>query len=497
MKDPLSFAILAAYYAVLAPLALYGLHRVVLLVVARRPSPTAPAPAKPSSLLPLVTVQLPLYNERYVARRLLDAVAGLDYPSERLEIQVLDDSTDDTTSILRARVEELRAQGLDVVLVHRCSRAGFKAGALAAGLGVARGELIVVFDADFLPPTDFLQRTVPCFVDPGVGMVQARWGHVNRGFSLLTRVQALLLDAHFLIEHAARARAGCFFNFNGTAGVWRRSTIEDAGGWQHDTLTEDLDLSYRAQLRGCRFVFLDDLVAPAELPVEIAALRGQQRRWTRGSVQCLRKLGGALCRAPIPWRIRAEALAHLGANLCYPLMVALTLLLLPAMWVRRDVGFGLAWLDLPMLIAATGSLVAFYLTAAARAGTSRREAAVLLPVLMALGIGMSWHNARAALGGLVRRGGEFERTPKYDVRGRSDRWRDRRYRPRRNPRLTGEVVLAAYTLCVVGAALVGGMWWSLPFLLLFFAGYAYVLGLAALASHQRDSGGVGDAAAAV
>jgi cellulose synthase/poly-beta-1,6-N-acetylglucosamine synthase-like glycosyltransferase len=486
MRDPLATAILAAYYAVLAPLALYGVHRLVLvLALARRSAPLPPATALPDSELPVVTVQLPLYNERYVARRLLEAVGRLDYPRDRLEIQLLDDSTDDTTALLESLAAESRSRGLDMRLLHRRNRDGYKAGALAAGLRAARGELIAVFDADFVPPPDFLRRTVPSFREPRVGMVQARWGHLNRGFSLLTRVQALLLDAHFLIEHAARAQRGCFFNFNGTAGVWRRATIEDAGGWRHETLTEDLDLSYRAQLRGWRFVFLGDVEVPAELPVEIAGLRGQQRRWTRGSAQCLRLLGGALCRAPLPIAVKAEGLAHLGANLCYPLVVALTVLLLPAMWLRREIGFGLAWLDVPLLLCASGSVAVFYLTAATRAGRSKREAVALLPLLMALGIGMSWHNARAALGGLVRRGGVFERTPKYDLRTNQERWTDRRYRARSAPRLAGEALLALYLCGVVAAAIVGGVWWSLPFLLLFLAGYSYVLGLAALSGYGR------------
>jgi cellulose synthase/poly-beta-1,6-N-acetylglucosamine synthase-like glycosyltransferase len=501
MRDPFATAILAAYYAVLLPLALYGVHRLLLLRALGRPLarhlPRAEhAGAATDAELPAVTVQLPLYNERYVARRLLEAVAALDYPRDRLEIQLLDDSTDDTTALLESLAAELRARGHDVRLLHRRARDGYKAGALAAGLRQARGELIAVFDADFVPPPDFLRRTVPCFAEPRVGMVQARWGHLNREYSLLTRVQALLLDAHFLIEHAARARRGCFFNFNGTAGLWRRSTIEDAGGWRHDTLTEDLDLSYRAQLRGWQFRFLEDLVVPAELPVEIAGLRGQQRRWTRGSAQCLRQLGGALCRAPLPLRVKAEALAHLGANLCYPLMVALTVLLWPAMWVRRDSGLGMAWLDVTLLLTASGSVVAFYLSAATRAGGSRREAAALLPVLMALGIGMSFHNARAALGGLVRRGGEFERTPKYDVRERGERWLDRRYRALRAPRLAAEALLACYLCGVLVVAIAGGTWWSLPFLVLFLAGYAYVLGLAVLSGYGRAPGaGRGDAAA--
>ena len=296
----------------------------------------------------------------------------------------------------------------------------------------------------------------------------------------------MLLDGHFVDRaRGARPQRGCFFNFNGTAGIWRRAAIEDAGGWRHDTLTEDLDLSYRAQLRRLALRLPARRRGARRAAGRDRRPRGQQRRWTRGSAQCLRLLGGAICRAPLPIAVKAEGLAHLGANLCYPLVVALTVLLLPAMWLRRDSGFGLAWLDVPLWLCATGSVAAFYLTAATRAGRSKREAAALLPLLMALGIGMSWHNARAALGGLVRRGGVFERTPKYDLRTAQERWIDKGYRARRAPRLAAEALLALYLCGVLAAAIVGGLWWSLPFLLLFLAGYSYVLGLAALSGYGR------------
>ncbi|HVS62946.1 MAG TPA: cellulose synthase family protein [Thermoanaerobaculia bacterium] len=512
MSATLEHALLAAYYAVLCPLALFGLHRLALLILlwradrrAGRPdgSPTSDH-GDPGSAgdWPSVTVQLPVYNEPLVAPRLLHAVGRLDYPPEKLEIQVLDDSTDETTERLRALLENLRRRGLEVRLLHRDHRHGYKAGALEAGLAVARGDLVAVFDADFVPAADFLRRVVPSFADPSVGMVQARWGHLNRRYSLLTRLQAILLDGHFLVEHAARAATGRLFNFNGTAGVWRKRAIVEAGGWQHDTLTEDLDLSYRAQLAGWRFVFLESVVAPAELPVELAALRSQQRRWTRGSAQCLRKLLRPVLAARLPVATTVEALFHLTSNLAHPLMVALTLLLFPAIWVRHHNGdLPRTALDLAILLAATGSLLAFCASAARRAGRSRREVLALQPALMALGIGMAWHNARAALGGLVRGGGEFERTPKScvtdDTAGPGPRRqgpeprapRDRSQAARRPP--LGETLLALYLLACMATAIAEGIWIALPFVGLFLAGNLWIVTLAwGELAHPRETTGL-------
>jgi cellulose synthase/poly-beta-1,6-N-acetylglucosamine synthase-like glycosyltransferase len=473
-------AILAAYYLVLTPLALIGLQRIVLLF---RSSRELPAPAGPSysrtADLPRVLVQLPVYNERCVATRLIEAASRLEYPRERLEIQVLDDSTDDTTERIATLVMALAAQGVPIRHLRRSHRDGFKAGALAHGLCFSDAELVAVFDADFVPAPDFLRRMLPSFEDPGVGMAQARWGHLNREASLLTRVQALLLDGHFLIEQRGRAAAGLFFNFNGTAGIWRRQAIDEAGGWQHDTLTEDLDLSYRAQLRGWRFAFRPDVEVPAELPAGIHAYRSQQQRWTRGSTQTLRKLGHQLLCVPAPLHQRLQALLHLGANLCYPLVVTLAVLLFPAMVARRTLDQpGLVYLDLGILVLATASIALFYLTAAARAGIGRVRGALLLPALMALGAGMAWHNARAAIAGLWRPGGEFERTPKD---ARSDDLPAPIALPgyaASNPRLLAEAILGGVLALVIGVALAWRVYWALPFLCLFCSGYGYVLTLA-------------------
>src|SRR5262249_47355778 len=281
---------LATYFFVLIILAIYGWHRYYLVYLYLRHRDKEPRAAGPLDPLPIVTIQLPLYNELYVADRLIEAVCKIEYPRELLGVQVLDDSTDETRNVAEMSVRRLADQGVDIKYYHRTDRKGFKAGALEAGLKVARGELIAIFDADFIPPADFLSRLLPYFSDHKVGMVQARWGHINRDYSLLTKIQAILLDGHFVLEHGGRNRGGQFFTVHGTAGVWRRDAINEAGGWQHDTLTEDLDLSYRAQLRGWRFVFVSDLIAPAEVPVEMNAFKSQQHRWAKGSIQTCRKL---------------------------------------------------------------------------------------------------------------------------------------------------------------------------------------------------------------
>jgi cellulose synthase/poly-beta-1,6-N-acetylglucosamine synthase-like glycosyltransferase len=471
--------VLGVYYGILTVLALYGVHRAVLLARWRRTRRLACTPPPWPDPPPRVTVQLPLYNERFVAERLLRAVAGLDYPRDRLEVQVLDDSTDDTSDCVAGVVAELVAAGLDIRHTRRRGRAGYKAGALAAGMQSARGELLCIFDADFVPPADFLRRTVPWFADPAIGMVQARWDHLNRSDSLLTEAQAVLLDGHFVIEHAARERGGCFFNFNGTAGVWRREAIRAAGGWQSDTLTEDLDLSYRAQLAGWRFLFLPDLAAPAELPGDIDAFKGQQHRWARGSVQTARKLLPALLRARLPWRVKLEALVHLTHNASYPLMMLLAALVFPAMLLRRGAAaWQIAAIDLPLFAAATLSVLAFYAASQVTLEQRGRRFARFLPAVLATGIGLSASNTAAVLGGLVRRGGVFERTPKVPAEGSRRVAAGFEYRATRRGSVMVEVGLAAYFLVAIGAAARLGMWSSLPFLLLFLHGYGYFSWLA-------------------
>src|SRR6476661_9953345 len=355
--------ILVVYFFILSILAIYGWHRYYLVYVYMKNKDRAPSPLAPLAVPPPVTVQLPIYNEMYVADRLIDAVCDMSYPRELLEIQVLDDSTDETTEIAELAVRRHAARGFKISYLHRVDRIGYKAGALEAGLKVASGTFVAIFDADFIPPKDFLIRTLPHFAtDEKVGMVQARWGHINHHYSLLTQIQSILLDAHFVLEHGGRNRAGCFFNFNGTAGVWRRAAIEDAGGWQHDTLTEDLDLSYRAQLQGWKFHFLPDLVVPAELPVEMNAFKSQQHRWAKGSIQTCRKLLPRILQSNQPFGVKAEAFFHLTANFNYVLMVLLSILMFPSMVIRYNMGwYEMLLIDVPLFFAATASVANFYI----------------------------------------------------------------------------------------------------------------------------------------
>lgn len=463
--------ILAGYGIALAGLATYSVHRGWLLLAHRRGDAAPEVADAWKGPLPHITVQLPLYNERYVVGRLLDAVSALDYPRDRLQIQVLDDSTDETSAIARKRVRYHRRRGVPIDYLQRGSRYGYKAGALAYGLQRARGELVLILDADFVPPPDLLHRMIPAFRDPRVGMVQARWGHINEHASWLTRAQALLLDAHFLIEHGGRAAAGLFFNFNGTAGIWRAACLRDAGGWQADTLTEDLDLSYRAQMRGWRFVFLPDVVVPGELPDTVRAFKGQQARWAQGSIQTARKTLPHLLRGDWPWRIKLEALAHLTSYVPAGLTLALSVLVFPAAVVRFDHGWPLLlFADLILLAAALGPLLLFYGEALRSVGRPAWPTVLLrVPAILVLGIGLSLNNTRALLAGLSGFGGsEFVRTPK---RGRARHG----YRPRASGWIVGaEVGLAGYVALAVTHAALNGLYPSIPFLLLFQFGFVVV-----------------------
>jgi cellulose synthase/poly-beta-1,6-N-acetylglucosamine synthase-like glycosyltransferase len=465
---------LALYYLILGCLAFFGLHRLVLLVLYYRSERKGESTPAPPDHWPRVTVQLPLYNEMYVAARLIDSVCQVSYPQDKLEIQVLDDSTDETSEIVAASVARYRKLGFDIYHLHRKVRTGFKAGALEAGLRQAQGSLLAIFDADFVPPQDFLFKSVPHFCDARIGMVQARWDHINRDYSLLTQIQAIFLDGHFVIEHAARNRSGRFFNFNGTAGIWRRQAIEDAGGWEHDTLTEDLDLSYRAQLAGWNFLFLSDLKAPAELPVDINAFKRQQFRWAKGSIQVARKLLGRIFRAPIPWKVKAEAFIHLTNNASYLLMVVLSMAIFPAMILRRGTDVRILLLvDLPLFLGATVSVLLFYLCSQLALGNGWRRIRYL-PALMGLGIGLAMNNAGAVVQGLFQNGGVFERTPKYRIESAHDAWKLKRYKVKRNISWWLEGLFAAFFAACFVLAWRWGLWLSLPFLYLFLQGYSYM-----------------------
>src|ERR1700732_4642589 len=355
-------AIMIPYFIVLVILAAYGLHRYYLVYAYFKNRHNVPGPPPPVAEWPKVTIQLPIYNERYVIERLVDAVARFDYPRELLDIQVLDDSTDETQEVARGCVERYQALGLPIHYLHRNDRTGFKAGALSEGLKSATGEFVAIFDADFVPAADFLRRALPYLADPRIAMVQERWTYLNRHYSKLTEVETILLDGHFVMEHGARSRSGSFFNFNGTAGVWRRGAIDEAGGWQHDTLTEDTDLSYRAQLKGWKFIYLQDVECPAELPVEMTAFKTQQARWAKGLIQTSRKILPQVLKSDQRFHVKLEAWYHLTANLSYPLMIVLSVLLLPAMIIRFYQGwFQMVYIDLPLFMASTFSISSFYL----------------------------------------------------------------------------------------------------------------------------------------
>ena len=467
---------LALYFAILVCLSFYGSHRYQMAWLYHRhkgepPRPIAGAFDQP---LPRVTIQLPIFNERYVVQRLIEQVCRIDYPRALLDIQVLDDSTDDTQAIARQVVDRFRAQGVDIIHLHRTDRTGFKAGALQAGMQVARGEFIAVFDADFLPPTDFLKRTVPFFADPGIGMVQARWDHINRDFSLLTHAQSILLDGHFMIEHTARNRSGRFFNFNGTAGIWRQQAITDAGGWEHDTLTEDLDLSYRAQLFGWRFVFLNDLLSPAEIPVEMNAFKTQQHRWAKGSIQVAMKLLPRILRSELPFKIKFEAFVHLTNNVAYVMMVLMSLMMPMTLHVRVDHGWTQTLLlDLPFFLGATVSVCYFYMLSQREVGRSWQYRARYLPFVLALGIGLALNNAKATVEAMMRRESEFVRTPKLGVEKRGQTRTTQGYRAARNLLPAFEVGLGLYYTHAVFYALEHHIWLAVPFLMLFQVGYLY------------------------
>jgi cellulose synthase/poly-beta-1,6-N-acetylglucosamine synthase-like glycosyltransferase len=473
-SETAQIATLIVYYAVLALLAMYGAHRILMVVLYYRHRRNAPSPAGDLTPLPRVTVQLPLYNEVYVAERLIEAVTRLDYPKELLEIQVLDDSTDETRDVARRVVERCRDRGFDIQYVHREERSGFKAGALQAGLAAARGEYLLIFDADFVPGPEILKESLPYFTDPGVGMVQARWEHLNRDFSLLTRIQSIFLDGHFVIEHTARHRSGRFFNFNGTAGIWRRKCLEAVGGWQSDTLTEDLDVSYRAQLAGWRFVYLKDLTVAAELPVDMNGFKSQQHRWTKGSIQTGQKLLPAILKSKFPWKVKAEAFFHLTNNLSYLLVVLLALLIVPAIVIRERIGWRrMAILDFPLFFGATFSFIAFYISSQREIGRELRPTLKYMPFLMSLGIGLSLNNVHAVLEALLDRKTDFTRTPKYSIEGGAGEWRTKKYRAQGNSSLVGEIVLAFYFLGAIIFAIKENYWIGVPFLLIFFNGFAY------------------------
>lgn len=475
--DILKTACLVLYFSILTILSVYGAHRLYMLLLYYRHKKDVPQPAGGPDFRPMVTVQLAVFNEVNVIERLMDHVVRMRWPKEKLEIQLLDDSTDDTVRVAQAVCEKYRALGFDISYIHRDDRTGFKAGALNHGLKSAKGEFVAMFDADFLPTEDFLENAVPHFADPKVAFIQGCWDHLNRDFNILTQVQAILLDGHFVFEHTARHRSKAFFNFSGTAGMWRVSAIGDAGGWEHDTITEDADLSYRAQLKGWKGVYLKDLVVPAELPVEVNAFKSQQHRWAKGNAQVIRKLMKTIWTSKASLHTKLECWFHLTANCNYMLMVVLAVLMVPCMILRA----GTPWY---VLLATDGP---FFLLNAVSVGLyfglSQREVSnnknwtkrlKYVPGLMSLGIGLALNQAKAVLEGFFTDNIEFKRTPKLGVDAQGNAASKRAYKVPKSLITFLELGFALYYFGALLVAIYIRKWASVPFLWLFFSGFAYI-----------------------
>jgi len=469
-------ALLLPYFAVMILLAIYGMHRYTLVYLYYKfRKNDRPDPPQHFAELPHVTVQLPIFNEQFVIDRLIEAICAMEYPREKLEIQVLDDSTDETQQVAAGIVERYAALGHPIAYIHRTNRYGYKAGALDAGLKVAKGEFVAIFDADFVPPTDWLMKVIHHFAEPEIGMVQTRWTHLNRNYSILTQIEAILLDGHFVLEHGARARSGDFFNFNGTAGMWRIQAITDGGGWQHDTLTEDTDLSYRSQMAGWKFKYIPQIECPSELPIEMTAFKTQQARWAKGLIQTSIKVLPLMFKADVPRRIKVEAIYHLTANLSYPLMVIMSALLLPAMICRFYQGwFQMLLIDFPLFTASSFSIAVFYLV-------SERElypkswmmTFLYLPLLMALGIGLTWTNTKAVMEALFGIKSAFVRTPKYRVAKKGEKSQAAKYRKRLVLAPWIELIFGCYFALAIVYTFSNHNYFTAPFLILFVAGYWY------------------------
>lgn len=469
---------ITSYIIVSVGLSAFGAHKVKVLYTYWRHRKNPPKPLGEFAELPVATIQLPIFNEADVLEQLVTSVSALDYPKDRLQIQFLDDSTDDTAEACQAYVQALIEKGFDVEYRHRVNRQGFKAGALHAAMPTVKGEFVCIFDADFQPEPDYLKRTIHYFTNPKVGIVQARWGHSNLKFSLLTRLQGIFLDGHLMMEQTSRSRQGEFCNFNGTAGLWRRSVIDEAGGWTHDTLTEDLDLSYRAQLLGWQFVYLNDVLVPSELPPDMDGFKSQQHRWAKGSVQVCKKLLGKVWRSDEPFMKKLEATAHLTANFANLLTLCTLVLLYPVDFLPSNSWQKAVFVDLPVFFFATISVIAFYLTAqGAQTRWGWVKAIPYIPLFMALGIGMSINNSKAVIEALLGQESEFVRTPKYGVNSRAQAQavkKSFRYKAGKSLCLWIELALVGYFGHLVWMAVERQQWGSLPFLALFLSGFLYV-----------------------
>jgi len=485
------FICIAVYFFILVFLCIFGFHKIWLVFLYYRNRNKIPVPKGyfDKNNLPYVTIQLPIYNELFVVSRLIDAVSNIDYPRDKLEIQVLDDSTDESTEMIKEKVAQKQSEGFLIYHIRRGNRDGFKAGALVYGLKFAKGDFIAIFDADFLPDRDILNNTIHFFTDPKVGLVQTRWEHANRDFSLFTQSQAVMLDGHFIIEHTARNCSGRFINFNGTAGIWRRKTIEDAGGWGTDTWTEDLDLSYRAQLKGWKFVYLRNVVTPGELPIEMNSFKEQQYRWTKGAIQTAKKLFKPVISARIPFAIKIEAILHLMTNFSYPFVFVLSLLMLPVIIFRHIYGIpSFIILEAILFLGAFVSICVFFAVSQKEICDGKKCQKLLLnllriPLLFTLGIGICIYNTKAIMEAIFNQKSEFTRTPKYNITqsnlqdkvGCPGNTKDKRYvLPPNFIVIFLELLMGIYFLATVYYSLQYKFYYILPFELLFVIGFFWV-----------------------
>ncbi len=467
--------VLIGYFVSLLILFVFGSHGFIMLYYHRKYKSVTHKSKDKFEPKDVVTIQLPLYNELYVVERLINAVCDIDYPKEKLELQVLDDSTDETTEIAAKIVEEKKKLGFDITHIRRGTREGFKAGALKEGLKIAKGEYIAIFDADFIPNKNFLKKTLSFFSDEKVGMVQTRWEHINGDYSILTKAQALALDGHFVIEQSVRNKAGFFINFNGTGGVWKKSCIEDAGNWHSDTLTEDLDLSYRAQLNGWRFVFLKDFTSPAELPSEINALKSQQFRWTKGAIETAKKILPLVWKSSVPLRVKLQATFHLTNNLVFPFILLAAILNVPLIFIKNSGSHEAYFAILSLFVLAFVSSFLFYLYSQKDIRTDWRKKIVLFPLFMAGSMGFAVNNSRAVIEGLLNRKSEFVRTPKFKVVNEKDRWNNNKYITRKlGLSVIVESIMAIYCLIGIGSSIYFLEIAALPFQILFFVGFSFV-----------------------
>jgi len=468
--------ILLIYFLSLSILFAFGIHGLVMLYYYHKTQKILVPKVEMPDEYPVVTIQLPMYNELYVIERLIKSVCNIKYPIDKLHVQVLDDSTDETVGIASKLVDDFRIKGYDIEYIHRTNRDGYKAGALKAGLETAKGEFVAIFDADFVPNDDFLMKTIPYFNNKNIGMVQTRWEHLNEEYSFITRAAALALDGHFVIEQQVRNKAGFFINFNGTAGVWRKETIIDAGNWHADTLTEDLDLSYRAQLKGWKFMFLNDVTSPAELPADINALKTQQFRWTKGAVETAKKMLPVVFKSDLSFKIKLECFVHLTSNIVFPFIIVVALLNIPLVIIKNTVGGYDNYYNLmSVFVLASISTFLFYMYAQRAIHLDWRRRLLLFPVFLAGSMGFAVNNTKAVMEALFNKKSGFVRTPKSNIEHAGDQWQNKKYKQKKiDWTVVVELGLAAYYVVGIGISAYHMEIAAIPFQLLFLMGFGTV-----------------------